>query len=90
LKGVGWLIIKFLNSESQLLSFDSTNFRLLKILCLSLVFVPLCGTSLDFDILVLNVQKGKFLAAEKFALLPALQCYSGEALQCRLALKLLC
>jgi hypothetical protein len=45
----------------------------LKILWIALVFVPLCGISLYFDILVLNVQKGKFLAAEKFALLPALK-----------------
>jgi hypothetical protein len=29
---------------------------------------------------VFDVQKGKFLAAEKFALLPALKCCLGEAL----------
>jgi hypothetical protein len=34
--------------------------------------------------LCFDVQKGKFLAAEKFALLPALLKYcSGEAQQCR-------
>jgi hypothetical protein len=33
--------------------------------------------------LVFDVQKGKFLAAEKFALLPALKRCSQEALHCR-------
>jgi hypothetical protein len=33
------------------------------------------------------LQKGKFLAAEKFALLPALKRCSREALQCRLEAK---
>jgi len=44
-------------------------FRPLKILWISLVF---------------DVRKGKFLAAEKFALLPALKRCSQEALHCRI------